>query len=522
MSFALPPNMPSLSLSVPTGQTAYGNVELNEDLLKHWIQRLPSDNPVELTQRYLDAMHRFNNNQVPPAQRLKLLDMYREPFNDLLFSLTIPKLNQLIKHRETRLKLIIDIAEVLSELATGYKIIVVETGKQNKNLKLNAVAQLAIYRAVEQLSFMALHAYKFYRKLPIRLFRELHQLYLLTLEADVADKEPFVNKHLKGDYSVSQRYCQLLLTSISNPYGLGSGDILRVYNLMIQLAPAAKLSLLTDKEQALAGHFYVNCLSDRTPTPAMLPVADDNSRPPTLILDTKTILTKVADLFEQADKHGPHHPAAENIKLLRQIVPYLNTSYQRKQPRLPVEGNKETFIAVGLELIHDALTQGEKLPIDNHEWLSSTWDVLNKNSYGYLVEKRKVLHAHDLIVGDFVGIFEQPESTGKLSAKLASVRWLRTDDFEQTKMGLKFIDGEAIPVYFTLENSEEKQAAFLLPEINRINQPASLITLTDTYAPNRILHIKTGKKKFNFTIKLDTLLDKNGSFERFTFHDFFE
>lgn len=518
MSFPLPANMPSLSLTIPTERHAVGNVELNVDLLHHWLRRLPSDKPIEFTARYLDALKRFNTNDVGHADRLKLLDMYREPFNKILFGLTLPKLQAMVKDTATRLKLIEDMGSVFNELAMGYKIVVVEADQRSDNLKLNALAQLAIYRACEQLSYLALHAYKFYRTLPAKLFRELHQLYLLCDASGIADKPAFVNKQLKAEFSLKQRYCQLMLVSISNPYGLASGDILRCYNLMIQLAPAANLLPLPEDGKPLHGQFYINCLSDRTASPAILPVMDDNSRPPTLMLDTKPILSQVDKLFEQAAKQDSH-PAADNIRLLKQVVPYLNTTYQRKQPRVEVEGEKQAYITLGLAAIHHALSEVEQLPVTGDPWLNSPWQVLNKNSYGYLLEKRRVRQAHDLKIGDFIGILEQSDTSQKPLLMLASIRWLRTDDFEQTKIGLKFFQGDPIPVFFSIADAETKQAAFLIRENHLRNQPAMLITQTGVFTSAAQLTIKTGKKRFNFTVKPDKLLQQNDSFECFTFKD---
>jgi len=515
----MPANMPALSLVIPTERTAVGNIELNEDLLQHWIRRLPSNQPIEFTQRYLDALRRFNSNEVSHKDRIKLLDMYREPFNKVLFGLTIPKLTKLIKDPDIRFKLINDMSDVLAELASGYKIVVVEANQKNDNLKLNPLAHMAIYRACEQLSYLALHAYKFYRTVPIKLFTELHQLYMLTEGAGIADKPPFVNMQFKAEFSVKHRYCQMMLVSISNPYGLESGDVLRCYNLMLQLASAAKLMPLPEDGKPLAGHFYINCLSDRTPSAAILPVMDNNRRPPTLVLDTKAILSRVDDLFEQSSSQGDLHPAAANIRQLKQIVPYLNTSYQRKQPRLAVDTNHQTYLCAGLTAIHHNLTQVGKVPVTGDAWLDSSWEVLNTNSYGYLVQKRKVPQAHDLKIGDFVGILEQTNETDKPSLKLASIRWLRTDDFQQIKMGLKFIPGDPIPVVFSNLEDTTKSPAFLIRENSLQHQAATLITNAGVFDSLPTLVIKTGKKRFNFTVEPDKLIDHNDSFERFTFKD---
>lgn len=519
MSFPLPDKMPSLNLMIPDNRRGRANVELNEELLHHWIRRLPSNKPIEFTARYLDALQRLNSNDVPQVQRMKLLDIYREAFNKVLFGMTIPKLQQLVKDPNARQQLISDMGAVFAELANGYKIVVVEANAQGENLKLKPLVHMAIYRAIVQLSYLALHAYKFYRTLPAHLFRELHQLYLLMDASGIADKPVFVNNQYKEEFSVKHRYTQIMLTSICNPYGLASGDVLRCYRLMLQLAPAARTVLLPEKSEPQAGHFYINCLSHRSPVPSIVPVLDDNYRPPTIMLDTKPILARVDDLFVQADRQGEHHPAADNIQLLRQIVPFLNTSYKRKQPRVPVEGSKETFIAVGLENIHNAVKQPQPLPIADDPWLDRPWEVLNKNSYGYLVQKRKIPLGHDLKIGDFVGILDPLDNGAKPRLRLASIRWLRTDEFEQSKLGLKFIHGDPIAVSYSIADEETRQPAFLIREDMLHHQPAMLITTRGVFEQGRQLTIKTGKKRFNFTVSPERLLEQNQSFESFTFKD---
>ncbi|MBD3633428.1 MAG: hypothetical protein HUJ23_00780, partial [Methylophaga sp.] len=102
MSFPLPANMPALSLSVPTERHAAGNVELNEELLHHWIRRLPTTNPLEFSARYLDALKRFNANEVSQVQRINLLDMYRGQLHKMVMSLRNPKLQQKLNNHDKR------------------------------------------------------------------------------------------------------------------------------------------------------------------------------------------------------------------------------------------------------------------------------------------------------------------------------------------------------------------------------------------------------------------------------------
>jgi len=519
MSFDLPENMSHLNLSVPSDQESSGGIELNESLLHHWIKRLPKNDLAGYTDTYLGVLKTFNREIIHEKQRLALLEIYRQPLNSLLFSLTIPKLLTTIPASKTRLKIINNLTELMSELAMGYKIIIMDADKHSSSLKSHQLAQLAVNRASEQLSYMVLHAYKFYQAVPVCVFQELHMLYRLCAHAHVDRLKPILDPQHRALNSLHDRYTQILLISICNPYGLQSGHVLEAYFLMEQLVSDAEILPLPEDHVATAGHFFINCLSDRTPTPTIMSLNKNSTPPPTLILNTKPLLIIADRLFEQAGNDKTIEPAI-NLNLFKQLVPFLNTSYQRKQPRIPAMGNEEVYLAFGLEAIHHCLSNINKLTETDYKNYKSPWKVLNKNNYGYLAERKHVEKFHDIKIGDFIGIFERQKSPEKVvSPSISSIRWLRTDDEVYTKTGLETVDGEPIAVHYALDDNEQSYPALLLPEIGENHQAASLITAPGVYAAQQTLHIKTKRKRFNFSITIEKLLDQNSHFERFTFVD---
>ena len=327
-----------------------------------------------------------------------------------------------------------------------------------------------------------------------------------------------MDNKIKALSSLQQRYAQILLVSICNPYGLTSGHVLEAYFIMEPLIDDAEILPFPKGHQATAGHFFINCLSEQTPTPTLLATMEEQAHAPMLILNTKPLLITADVLFQQSSKNQISESTI-NINLFKQLIPFLNTSYQRKQIRLPVTGNEQVFIAFGLASIHHCLTNIDKLTDEDYKNYKSPWDILNKNSYGYLINRQHVENCHDLKIGDFVGIFEHHTSNQPFVAKLASIRWLRTDPNDFTKTGLETFDGEPIAVQFSPGDSEQTYPALLLPEMSQRNQAASLITAPGIYSPQQTLHIKTKRKRFNFTVMIDQLLDSNSNFERFTFTD---
>lgn len=516
MSFPTPENMPDLNLSTPEKSGATSSVELNETLLGSWIKRLPEDDLEKYTELYLDALKGFNQTNNDEHQQSIMLDLFRKPLNDLLFSLTPLKLSKIYPDLDERNKIIAALAELMAELALGYNQLIIKSGKKIANLTRNPIAIFAVNRACEQLSYMALHAYKFNREVPSRVFNELHQLYQLALFADIEKKIPFINQRqrLQAHSSFKERYAQILLLSISNPYGLKSGEVLHAYQIMQQFAVAAQIAPLPMGAEVIAGQFYINCLADKIPLASRLPMLDNQTQPPTMILDTKPALGIVDTLLKQASG-SIESPATIDRNVLKQLIPYFNTSYERKQQRIPVTGNKHVSLTIGLSAIHQTLMDARIRADEDVSVSDLQWKILNKNKKGYLVCRRDVVGNQKLNVGDFVAINEE-NPTEKSLIKLACIRWMKTDLNDETKLGLDTVDGDPIAVKYSLDSLSKIRPAILFPETN---QAASLITVAGVYKRDKMIHIIPKKKRFQLNIKLNKLIDRNNSFERFTFRD---
>ncbi len=513
MAKQVPLDMPPLKLSIPENRGSINSVELNETLLQQWINRLPNNDLVAYVDEYLAALERFNLNRLEPRDRLVLLDIYRKPLNRLVMDLQISQFTNHIKQSVKRDKWLKDFSTLLSLLAEGYKIVVVESLEKESNLKLNQLALFAINRVGEQISYLILQAYKFYRSVPSKAINELHQLYALTLSWGVEDKLPKIAGYASAESSFKAYYVQLLLTSICNPYGLKVGDIIAAYWIMEQLVASVDIAVLPEDKEAVAGHFYINCLSDRAPTASVLYKFDSQSRPPALVMDTKPALVMV-DLLFQRSYSSDVMAQQVNIELLKQLVPYLNTSYQREESRTQLEPGQQVFLSLGLEVIHQCIAQANRVASLEESSSKQAWDLVNKTSSGYLVTRKGIASQQELFVGDLVGFFDMNEKKQVMVSRVGFIKWLKTDQHDQTKMGLGLIDGDPISVHIGVQQEEAiTQLALFLPEINRTHQPASLIVEKGVVAEGLTLNIKPHRKRFIFTMIADKQLQKGNNFE---------
>ncbi|WP_430008968.1 hypothetical protein [Methylophaga lonarensis] len=509
MSFPLPgTDLPVLKLNIPPSEGKASNVELNETLLKHWVEKLSAEDLPAFLGAYQQPLYHFNHRSMPPLVRLKMLEIYRQPLNRMVMQLTSRELSQSARSIEQQNQLIDSLMQRLNELAIGYKITIMNAAAENNTLTHNAVAKMAIHRAIEQLSYLIIHAYKFYRQPPAGIYHDLHQLFLACLQAGIGDETPNMSlQQLKAEGSYQHRYIQMMLLGICDPYSLRSNTVLKVYRMMGQLAPLAETQL-HQNFNAVQGMFYINAKSDRLPEPGIY-ARPTESESVLVALNTKNILNGIERLLKQASSE-----AELDITLINQITPYLNSAYQRKQPRQPVTGAVAACVIQGFTSIHRQFAPQDQCPLDTQQ----SWQILNKNDRGFLLSSPLNDKQHRLTVGELVAMTEVLQDQRAGVTRLATIQWLRHDRQGQTKLGLALLPGTAKPIHFRVPSQDQLQPALLIPESVHPPFPASIICHSGVYRPEQILQLQSSKKFLNFTIHCKQLIDNYGDSERITIH----
>ena len=509
MSFPLPGiDLPVLKLNIPPSEGKASNVELNETLLKHWVEKLSAEDLPAFLEAYQQPLYHFNHRTMPPLVRLKLLEIYRQPLNRMVMQLTSRELSPSARSIEQQNQLIDSLMQRLNQLAIGYKITVMNAAAENNILTHNAVAKMAIHRAIEQLGYLIIHAYKFYRQPPAGVYHDLHQLFLACLHAGIGDETPNMSlQQLKAEGSYQHRYIQIMLLGICNPFSLRCNAVLKVYRMMGQLAPLAETQL-HQQFNASHGMFYINAKSDRLPEPGVQ-AQFSHSESTLVALNTKNILNGIERLLKQARAE-----TELDIMLINQITPYLNSAYQRKQPRLPVIGAVRACVIQGFSSIHRQFGPRDLSPLD----IQLSWQILNKNDRGFLLSNPLYGKEHRLTVGELVAITEVLQDQRAGMTRLATIQWLRYDQQGQTKLGLALLPGTAKPIHFRIASHEQLEPALLIPESVHPPFPASIICHSGVVRPGQRLQLQSSKKFLNFSIHCKQLIDNYGDSERITIH----
>lgn len=472
-------------------------------LLQTWANQLPRD-PRQKAATLLKNLQPLCQLKLKPLLLLQLLDIYRAAVHELLFSRDIASLHHdLNSSGHDKLKNIRCINQLLNLLSEAYRHIAAHFYQRGQTPASNSMLLISLNRSAEHQALLLLHGYQHYHKPPKAVWQQLHQLYLYQEKAGTRFTSVSIKEHLHSR-SLFDIYTQIVLTALADPYSLPRYDVLRLFQLMAQFTDKIEIQHLSHKQInttsnfLLTGHFCIDVDSDE-PLQAMVMTASQiREKPSTRLLNTQPALRHVEALFSHARKRT--HASLDNeLRLLKTIIPHLNTTYERRYHRISTGKHRPVQIAHGINAIHQSLggTMTHVL----------SWQLDNQSSSG-LMAKTPSEGCYPLTIGDFVGIFEQG-----LGVKLATIKWLFIDSEDQTQIGVELIPGKPLPVFCTPDGEAEQHPALILNE----DKPgdAKLITEKGLYSPRRRLRIKNDGEPYLITAS--GMIDSTPDYELFSF-----
>lgn len=229
--------------------------------IPQWLEGLPVANTAEAASRLHTLLHRLNRHATGSADRETALTQCEPVAAGLIESLCTNTRRTAFPlgarpAQTTRL-----IGDLLNELATAYKILVVELARARllpgKKGRLGPMA----YKASHYLAELVVHSYSVYAPVPAGVWRDIHQLFAF------ARNEGFQQRESLAD-DVTHQYLSIALLALSNPYQLMSGEARRVYQWLNAWASSATLTQLAGQRPP-EGVYYVDLCSDAPPRYAL-------------------------------------------------------------------------------------------------------------------------------------------------------------------------------------------------------------------------------------------------------------
>ncbi|MBE0438877.1 MAG: hypothetical protein IBX57_03770 [Gammaproteobacteria bacterium] len=498
-------DLPSLTLYLPEIRDHSPDTILDPNLLKQWLDDLPENDVDKITSAILGHIVPLNRSKLASNTRLALLDIYRLPINKLIFNRDLSAINKEIHSPAEFLRSTRALSQLLDELAIGYKIIINDKYQQGERPNSNDAFLVAIIRASEMLALLIVHAYRYYRSAPTHSLHELHQLYIYC-EASNTTIKTITSKSLNAPDSFHHYYCQIILTGISDPYSLPKYEVFRLFKLMDSMADKVIISRLSEKQKQSPagflgrGSFCVDCSRDQLPI-ALNKTADVlRASELTRVFSTHVVLEDIEKIFK---KYANTNRGGYDLdfKLLKKIIPQINSCYERKYQRLPVVKHRPINISYGVSSTYTYLQHQDS----NH---IVEWHLMNEGTLGMMVSRDSDSYRR-LNIDELVGLFEPDQP-----AQLATIRWLHTDNNETTLLGLEIPNGEPTAVTFTADGETQIHYGLLLPENTK--QVMSMIVEKGVYSKNRILRVKQDKQ--TFVIKVDGLIVNGFNYQQFSYN----
>ncbi len=309
-----------------------------------WLEALPQANLGQTAKALYGAVLELNRLQIPPAQRLQMLEILRPTLHATSSSLRRHYLNQPIQLPDQPQQ-VARLSHVLHEqLATGYVLVAVHTrtlDKQSGFSQPQAAMATGIHRSIVEHSQNLLRDYQLYRNPYPGCWATLHQLMLFAQE--IGAEQVAIADGLYGDSSVEAAYKRALLLGSCRPNQLRQDNLAKVFQQSLEWT--ALVAVVPSDRSGIV----INPLLDEGPVYREFTRIEPHS----FGLDTAALAQQ---LRLQAEE--PEPTIVGDQQLSRELALHLAQSWSSFGTRefLRMEVNESVDIAAGLTATHHFLS----------------------------------------------------------------------------------------------------------------------------------------------------------------------
>lgn len=321
---------------------------------ERWIANLPTAHIGETARLIFKAMSEINRVEIPPHQRFKLLELFRQPFDYVTQALIKHIIGQAFPLSGKNQKISELIRELQWEIAIGYKIII-NSSLSGHFGRVDKTLLTSINRALYYLGECLLKSYLVYTPQNNQTWIEIHHLYLFAEHNGLISESVKDNLFPENNNStIGTQYKHIILLSLANPYRLPQSEIQKVNTALFGWSKYSHLHMLDDPNNPI-GLFAIDLESNAPPSYYNTAQKQSNSNF-IRILDTSELTRILRDQIETSEKKsGNQKGKMQNTldvsqKTLKRLilawgaVPKRNFSRKGKQT--------EVKVALGLSASH--------------------------------------------------------------------------------------------------------------------------------------------------------------------------
>ncbi|MBZ0072594.1 MAG: hypothetical protein WCY26_05925 [Thiohalobacteraceae bacterium] len=543
--------------------------------VERWIAALPLANLGESGRRLYHTLIETNQTELPAEQRLAMLERLRAPLQTVADAMKAHFVGQPLPLTDKR-RQIAELAQALAQqLALGYRIVVEDSAKGRGRFGNRRTRAVAIHRALNDLGTVLLRAYQTYAPYPTGVWSDIHALYQAA-EADGIDATAIQDPEQPAvENTIEACYKRILLLALACPYRLRPGEVEQIHAWLADWCRHATLERLAEPRNP-TGRFVVDFQSDVPPIYLVLHAAeyrDETCR----ILNATRLAEVVRDHLGSLRRDGQTGQRV-NEQVLRRLMLAWGVLPKRRFSRR--QRHSTAVVALGLSTAHyfiggeaafagdaanpglfdnlarfdakepaavrrttrDVWELGGARPLhDTHTRAAATqyidfqsttaptgvstktpgapdyrthdWKMVNVSAGGYRLLWDSTAGSQAR-VGELLGLRESTD-LDSFHLGLGVVRWMKVAA-EGLELGVEMLAPGAVAVGAKKRGAGEYTRCLLLPAIEALDQPATLLTAALPYRVGDHLLVNSHGKELR--VELTKLVENTGIFAQFQFH----
>lgn len=503
-----------------------------------WLAELPLVNVAPSQIRLLDQLQELNRFDLPPAERLKVLEVLREPIYFVQAEQIKKLAGKPLPLTQVERDISRHVVELWQELLTGYQRCLNSAAEG----KLDGKTALICQRALDCVASNMFDHCRIYRAFPDAYWLTLHQLYRYTEEA--RETAAVVSDPVrKTDVSCAEVYVQALLFTLADPNEQQQKQLRQIHGWLERWAQHVPVRRAAPENQSLPP-----LLLDLSAAAGAYREADAGGRSASHWLDISELartLKKCVVLLRKGALpaslglgEGCAMPDVEQLLVLLFRL-WCEGKNARVQARRSVSAKAKVCSTLASTHFHISgykafrqpghatqLTRRERDEIATFGHTSTRLEEAFIEAGGYATEDwllqeeslsgMRIVRPADSVGGRYAHtqlIAVRPADANNFL--VGAVRWLKSDEHDDLHVGVRIVPGVPIAVAVRptgLNTQSEKFVpALYCPALPALVTPASLILPPGWYRPKRVLEVYIDASEL---MLLSSVIERGNDFER--------
>jgi hypothetical protein len=503
-----------------------------------WLQSLPLINVGPSHVRLLAQLDELNAYAIAPAERLKILELLREPVSFVQKEHSKKFSSRPAPLAKPEREILERVHALWDALSYGYQhcLKAISGGASATNAAL--ICERILWCTGQRM----LACYQAYQDVGEREWKLLHSVYAFVEDRGVAGGEVAHPAHKGGQTTCTETYAQVLLIDLANPGKLTPRQIELISLWLERWTPKVSIG----RAPAAAGEGVaplVVDLSGAAGASRRMPEGDT-----TRVLDIQELgssVRKRVGLLRKGETPAAlglgedvTAPLAESL-LTMLYRRWCEDKQSRAHPRRSASGTAQ--ICSGMAAVHYFVTgrvfsgrggpqkisqvQHEQIatlgrvatlhedePAPSPDFAAETWQIRDESASGLRLARVDSSASSRLMLGQLLGI----RLADAKAFLLCAVKWLSVSADFELRAGVHILPGipQGAAVRTAGAAAEQYTPAFLLPALAALQAPETLVVPAGWFKPNREIEVlaeRSGK------LRLTSLVDRGADFERVTF-----